>query len=79
VQVRELPVVPEATQVPVVQVDQAEFIQVQFREDLVVLQATQAQVVQVEFIQVQVREDQVVPEVTQVLVVRVELLELIQV
>lgn len=51
-QVREYPVAPEATQVPVVQVDQAEFIQVQFREDQVVLQATQALVVQVEVIQV---------------------------
>jgi len=42
-------VVPEATQV---QVDQAEFIQVQFREVPVVLQATQALVVQMEVIQV---------------------------
>jgi len=57
-------VVPEATQVLEVQVDQAEFIQVQFREDPVVPQATQVLVVQV--------------EVTQVLVVRVVLLELIQ-
>ena len=44
--------VPEATQVPVVQVDQAEFIQVQFREDPVVPQATQVLAVQVEVIQV---------------------------
>jgi hypothetical protein len=79
VQIREYPVVPEATQVVVDQVDQAEFIKEKFREDPVVPQATQVVLVPVEVIQLQVRKDQVVPEVTQVLVGQVELLQLIQI
>lgn len=63
----------EVSQVLEVQVDLAEGIQVQVREDPVFLEATQAQEVpvdQAEGIQMQVREDLVVLEATQVLEVQ---------
>jgi hypothetical protein len=72
----------EVSQVLEVRADQAEVIQVEVKEGLVVSEATQVLEVredQAEVIQVQVRENPVVPGATQVLEVRADQAEVIQV